>query len=76
MNNNTSYPTLTRGPMIDDIVTITPQGGRLFDVIAIDEPNAVYPMIYARPHDPSDESPAQWYFTTYVRVVDNEDPRA
>ncbi len=65
---------LNRTPMVDDIVTITPKGKKLFDVVALDD--LYKELIYVRPHDPQDESPAQWVSLTHVRVIDDEDPRA
>lgn len=72
--NSTSYRYLDRAPMIDDIVTVTPNSENLFDVVALDD---LYgQLIYVQPHDSRDESPARWVSLTYVRVIDDEDPMA
>lgn len=63
---------LDRAPIIGDIVTVTPLGERLFDVIALDD--LYREFIYAAPQD--GEQPAQWYSLTYVRVIDDEPAEA
>lgn len=65
---------LDRAPMVDDIVTITPKGETLFEVVALDE---LYgELIYVQPLDPKDERSPFWHSLTHVKVVDDEDPRA
>ncbi len=74
---STGIRTLDRAPMVDDIVIIAPKSETLFDVIALDEPGTTDPRIYVRRHVAGDDAPpARWVFLTYVKVVDDEDPRA
>lgn len=57
---------------VGDMITVAPQGTRTFEVLAIDPMSD--DMVYAVPvYNPKDQ-PAQWYFTTYVeRVIEQED---
>jgi hypothetical protein len=62
------YRTTDRAPIVGDLITVTPKGARLFEVIALDD---IYgEMVYAAPAH--SDAPGQWHFLTYVRVIDDE----